>query len=110
MLAYHHLKCHTIKTKGSITVQDQHLLARPGNLCRHREAGPGTKTAHRAGIEPVAGFVAINHTPAIAHDITAIAHHRRILLDKVAYLAPEPPTLNGYSVGTLQCPPPVQCP
>src|SRR5947209_427462 len=110
MLAYHALKFHTIKSKGSIAVKDQHLLAWPGNLCRHREAGPGTKTAHRAGIEPVARFVDINYTPAIAHNIAAITHHRRILVDKVAYLAAEAHRVNGHGVGTRQCCVTVQCP
>src|SRR5947209_17588902 len=111
MLAYHALKFHTIETKGSITVQDQYLLAWPGNLCRHREASPGTKTTHRAGIEPVARFVDINYTPAIAHDVAAIAHHRRILVDKSAYLPAEPHRWNGMaikhnkSVSRSHCPP-----
>src|SRR5207244_2462445 len=74
MLAYHALKFHTIKTKGSITVQDQHLLAWPGNLCRHREASPGTKTTHRAGIEPVALAMLLRCLRQLVHAHSHVAH------------------------------------
>src|SRR5438067_8179929 len=90
-------------------MQDQNLLPWPGNLCRYGETCPCTKATHRAGVEPVTGFIDINHTPAIAHDITAIAHHRRILVDEVTYLAAEAHRVNGDGIRTHQCCVTVQC-
>src|SRR3989442_6491161 len=102
ILAYHALKFHAIEAEGPITMQNQHFLPRPGNLCRHGEAGSCAKTTHRTGIEPVAGLVDVDYAPAIAHDIATIAHHRRILVNKVTYLAAETHRVHRYSIGTHQ--------
>src|SRR5437588_12461377 len=83
-------------------MQNQHFLPRPGDLCRHRKASSCAKTTHRSWIEPVAGLVDIDYAPTIAHDIATIAHHRRILVNKITYLAAEAHGVKWYSIGTHQ--------
>src|SRR5207244_1886245 len=96
ILANHALKFHAIEAKGPITMQNQYFLPWPGNLCCHRETSPCTKTTHRTGIEPVARLIDVDYTSTIAHNVATIAHNRRILVNKVAYLAAETHRVNRH--------------
>src|SRR6266699_6142703 len=98
LLAYHALEFHAVESKGAIAMQDQHLLAGTGELRGHRETCARPQATHRAWIEPVARFIDIDDSPAIADDIAAIAYNGGVLVDKVAYLAAQTHGVNGYII------------
>src|SRR5579883_1821907 len=79
LLAHHALKLHAVQAKRAIAVQDKHLLTGAGKLRGHGEAGAGAQRTHRPRIEPVAGSVDVDDAPAIAYDVAAVAHYRRLL-------------------------------
>src|ERR1051326_4900078 len=103
ILAYHTLKFHAVEAEGPIPVQNQDFLPRPGNLCRHGETGSCAKATHWTRIKPVAWLVDVNYAPSIAHDIAAITNHRRVLVNKVSYLAAETHRVNRHSIRVHQC-------
>src|SRR2546425_860585 len=98
VLTDHTLELHTVEPKSTITVQNQHLLAGACKLCGHRKARPRPQTAHGTWIEPVAGLVDIDNTPTVAHNIAAVAHHRRLFINKVAYLTAKTHRMNRYRI------------
>src|SRR5205085_7207670 len=89
VLAYHTLELHAVESEGTITVENQHLLARTSELGCHGKACACAKTTHWAWIEPVGGFVDVNDSPTVADDVTAIAYDCCLFVDEVAYLAAE---------------------
>src|SRR5207247_1121268 len=99
LLAHHALELHAIQAKGAVAVQDQHLLAGTRELRSHGEASAGSQAAHGTRVEPVTRLIDVDYATAIADDITPVTHHRRILVDEVAYLAAQAHGMNGHGAG-----------
>src|SRR6266568_7697752 len=97
-VSYHALEFHTIQAKSTITVQDEHFFTGTDKLGCHCKACASTETAHWAGIEPVTGFADIYHFAPIAHNVTPIADHCRILVNEVAYLTTQAHRVDRCSI------------
>src|SRR5579859_3804471 len=98
LLANHALELHAIEPKSAIAMQDQHFFARTCDLRSHREPCARSQAPHGAWIEPVAWFIDIDDSAAVADDIAAIAYNGGVFVDKVAYFAAQTHGMYGYII------------
>ena len=82
------------QTEPAVSVDDAHLLARSGELCRGREARAGAQAAELSGVQPVSWAIDLQHTRGERHDIAAVSDNRCVVVQEVTHLFDQPHRVN----------------